>query len=381
MVHLQGQSINKKYDFKGNIHLATQQLFKGLIIMSDSWKNILVTPTSTIKEVLKVIDKASLKLALVVDNEHRLLGTVTDGDIRRAIIDGKPLTTKIVRIMFTSPTTALIDTPRNQLLDLMDKKKLLSIPLVKNGQVVGLETLQQVIQKKQYDNPVFFMAGGFGTRLRPLTLNCPKPLLKVGDKPILETVLINCISAGFHDFYISTHYLPEMIQDYFGNGDKWGISIKYIHESVPLGTGGAIGLLPKELPDLPIIVMNGDVLTTVNLEHLLNFHNKTNASATMCVREYEYQVPYGVIESEKLQIKSMVEKPIHRFHVNAGIYVIGRKIIESVKVNEKIDMPTLLEKYLDDKVMMFQFQDYWLDIGRIDDFNRAQADITSLDLI
>ena len=348
--------------------------------MSHNWQDILVPPNYSIQKTLKVIDKESLKLALVVDEKNQLLGTVTDGDIRRALINGKPLATHIVDIMFTSPTTASINTPRNELLNLMDKKKLLSIPLINNGQVVGLETLQQVIQKKRYDNPVFFMAGGFGTRLRPLTLNCPKPLLKVGEKPILETVLINCISAGFHDFYISTHYLPEMIQDYFGNGDKWGVSIQYIHETEPLGTGGAIGLLPKDLPNLPIVVMNGDVLTTVNLEHLLSFHNKTNACATMCVREYEYQVPYGVIQGERHQIKSMVEKPIHRFHVNAGIYVLSRKIIDSVKINEKVDMPTLLERHLDGKIMMFQFQDYWLDIGRMDDFNKAQADITSLDL-
>jgi len=348
--------------------------------MKNNWQNILVEPSSSIQEVLKVIEKASLKLALVVDSNKKLLGTVTDGDIRRALINNRPLATPIDKIMFTTPTTALIETPKEELLCLMKKKDLLSIPLIKNGQVVGLETLHQAIQKKQYDNPVFFMAGGFGTRLRPLTLNCPKPLLKVGTKPILETVLINCISAGFHVFYISTHYLPEMIQDYFGNGDKWGISIQYIHETVPLGTGGAIGLLPKDLPNLPIVVMNSDVLTTVNLENLLSFHNETNASATMCVREYEYQVPYGVIESEEYQIKSMEEKPIHKFHVNAGIYVIGRKIIDSVKKNERIDMPTLLEKHLDDKVMMFHFQDYWLDIGRIDDFNRAQTDIASLDL-
>lgn len=348
--------------------------------MSNKWQNILVAPSSSIQEVLKVIDKESLKLALVVDDKNKLLGTVTDGDIRRALITGKPLTTNIVEIMFSAPTTALINTPKTELLDLMNRKELLSIPIVKDGQVVGLETLQQVIQKKKHNNPVFFMAGGYGTRLRPLTLNCPKPLLKVGNKPILETVLINCISAGFHDFYISTHYLPEMIQEHFGNGDKWGVSIRYIHETEPLGTGGALGLLPVDLPNLPVIVMNGDVLTTVNLEQLLSFHNENEASATMCVREYEYQVPYGVIESEGHYIKSMEEKPIHRFHVNAGIYVIGKKIINSVKQNEQIDMPTLLEQHLDDKVLMFHFQDYWLDIGRMDDFNKAQTDITSLDL-
>jgi len=346
--------------------------------MSHNWKNILVSPSINIQDVLKVIDKEALQLALVVDSDNYLLGTVTDGDIRRALIHGKPLETTVTEIMFTSPTTVSVETSRNEILEMLDKKGLMSIPILKNGKVVGLETLHHVMNKNKYDNPVFLMAGGFGTRLKPLTDNCPKPLLKVGDKPILETVLLGFIRVGFHKFYISTHYLPEKITNYFGNGEKWGVSIEYVHESKPLGTGGALGLLPNDLPDLPVIVMNGDVLTKVNLEHLLTFHNNNNANATMCVREYEYQVPFGVIESEGHTITSMVEKPLQRFHVNAGIYVISREIIDSVQKNEIIDMPTLLEKHLDNRVLMFPFHEYWLDIGRIDDFNRAQTDIQTL---
>lgn len=348
--------------------------------MSNNWKNILVSPLSNIQEVLKVIDNESLKLALVVDNKKHLLGTVTDGDIRRALINGISLTHSISDIMFETPTIADSSASKVELLELMNNKKLHSIPILDNGIVVGLETIHHITEKTKYDNPVFLMAGGFGTRLKPLTDNCPKPLLKVGDKPILETMLLSFIKAGFHNFYISTHYLPEMIREYFGCGKKWGVTISYVYEENPLGTGGALGLLPKDLPDLPIIMMNGDVLTKVNLESLLAFHKENNASATMCVREYEYQVPFGVIESDGIKIKSMVEKPTQRFHVNAGIYVVGRKIIEQVKDNEIIDMPTLLERYLDDNILMFPFHDYWLDIGRIDDFNRAQKDIKTLGL-
>jgi dTDP-glucose pyrophosphorylase len=343
--------------------------------MSHNWKKILVSPLSNIQDVLKVIDNESLQLALVVDIDNRLLGTVTDGDIRRALINGVPLSHPVAEIMFTTPTTVDSSTSKDQLLELMNIKQLNSIPILDNGIVVGLETIHHITEKATYDNPVFLMAGGFGTRLKPLTDNCPKPLLRVGDKPILETVLISFIKSGFHNFYISTHYLPDMIKEYFGNGDKWGISINYVHEEQPLGTGGALGLLPKDLPELPVIMMNGDVLTKVNLEALLAFHNENDANATMCVREYEYQVPFGVIESEGNKIKSMVEKPMQRFHVNAGIYVVGRKIIEQVKNNEVIDMPTLLERYLDKSVLMFPFHEYWLDIGRMDDFNRAQIDI------
>jgi dTDP-glucose pyrophosphorylase/predicted transcriptional regulator len=349
--------------------------------MSNNWKKILVPPLSNIQDALKVIDNESLQLALVVDLDNRLLGTVTDGDIRRALINGVSLSQPISEIMSTTPTVVDCSTSKEELLELMNAKQLNSIPILDNGIVVGLETIHRITQKAKYDNPVFLMAGGFGTRLKPLTDNCPKPLLKVGDKPILETVLLSFVKSGFHKFYISTHYLPEMVKEYFGNGEKWGVSISYVYEQEPLGTGGALGLLPKDLPDLPVIMMNGDVLTKVDLEGLLAFHNENNANATMCVREYEYQVPFGVIESEGNKIKSMVEKPIQRFHVNAGIYVVGRKIIEQVRVDEVVDMPTLLERHLNESVLMFPFHEYWLDIGRIDDFNRAQVDIQTLGIV
>lgn len=349
--------------------------------MNQNWKNILVSPSATIQEVLEVIDIGCLQLAIVIDEKYHLLGTVTDGDIRRALIAKKHLDTPVSNIMFTEPTVAEINTPREKLLLLMDELELSAIPLLDSGKVVGLETLHQIMRKTKYDNPVFLMAGGFGTRLKPLTDNCPKPLLKVGGRPILETVLISFIKAGFKDFYISTHYLPEMIREYFGNGKQWGVSIKYIHENTPLGTGGALGLLPKNLPDLPVFIINGDVLTKINFEDVLIYHNENNACATMCVREYEYQVPFGVIESDGAKVKSMVEKPTHRYHVNAGIYVINPEIVRSVHRNEVIDMPTLLERYLHNDVFMFPFYDYWLDIGRMDDFNRAQIDIKTLGLL
>ena len=278
--------------------------------MSHNWKRILVSPLSTIQDVLKVIDNESLQLALVVDIDNRLLGTVTDGDIRRALINGIPLSHPIAEIMFTTPTAVDSYTSKEQLLELMNIKKINSIPIVENGIVVGLETIHHITEKVKYDNPVFLMAGGFGTRLKPLTDNCPKPLLKVGDKPILERVILHFIKSGFHNFYISTHYLPEMIQKHFGRGEKWGVSINYVHEEKPLGTGGALGLLPKDLPELPIIMMNGDVLTKVNLEALLAFHNENDANATMCVREYEYQVPFGVIESKGKKSKAW-SKSLH----------------------------------------------------------------------
>lgn len=351
--------------------------------MSHEWRNVLLEPSATILEALDIINKEALRVALVVDKNHSLVGVVTDGDIRRGLLSGINLSDAIEKVMNTAPTVAPLGTPREALAELMESKGILSIPLLRDSQVVGLETLQGALGKPRCENPVFIMAGGFGTRLRPLTDNCPKPMLKVGNKPILETVIRSFIKAGFCNFYISTHYMPEQIHQHFGDGSDLGVKISYVHEEEPLGTGGALGLLPEDLPkDLPLIMINGDVLTKVDFLRLLSFHVENDADATMCVREYDYQIPYGVINGEGSKITSMVEKPIQRFFVNAGVYVVSPRVIQSVKKNQKIDMPTLLEKHMEErqKVLMFPIHEYWLDIGRMDDFNRAQMDILSLGL-
>jgi NDP-sugar pyrophosphorylase family protein len=283
-------------------------------------------------------------------------------------------------VMHTTPITAHSHTSRSELIDVMEQKNILAIPLVDNGIVVGLETLQEALSRPVLENPVFLMAGGFGTRLRPLTDNCPKPLLKVGGVPILETTLRRFIKAGFFNFYISTHYMPEMIRQHFGDGSQWKVKITYVHEEQPLGTGGALGLLPSTMPDLPIIMMNGDLLTTLDFNRLLEYHNSHEADVTMAVREYEYQIPYGVINSDGNKIVSMEEKPFQRFFVNAGIYVVSQRLARSVPQNHAIDMTTLIEEQIAKKqaVLMFPVHEYWLDIGRMDDFHRAQEDILAL---
>lgn len=349
--------------------------------MSHNWENILIGPEVSIKDALGLINDESLRVALVVDEKRILKGVVTDGDVRRGILNNIDLDGPVSSVMNQSPVTARPERSKDELVRLMEEKCVLSVPVIDDdGKVLGLETLHSILAKPKYENPIFIMAGGFGTRLRPLTDDCPKPMLKVGDKPILETVLQSFIKAGFVNFYISTHYMPEKIHAHFGDGDKWGVKIEYVHEDAPLGTGGALGLLPNDLPDLPIIMMNGDVLTKVDFERLLSFHLENDAKATMCVREYEYQIPYGVINGEGNKILSMVEKPVHRFFVNAGIYVVSPEIARALPRNHKVDMPTLLEQRIEcsDSVLMFPIHEYWLDIGRMDDFNRAQSDIFSL---
>ncbi len=345
------------------------------------WESVLVSPETSLEDAVATLDREGLRIVLVVDNDRRLQGTLTDGDVRRSLLKHQPLDIQVHHVMCASPQTVERGWSKERILAVMEKHQLLQLPVVDaSHRVVGLETLHGILHKKQHDNPVFLMAGGFGSRLRPLTQHCPKPLLKVGDKPILELILESFISAGFHRFFVSTHYMPEMIREYFGDGSRWGVSIRYVHEEEPLGTGGALGLLPHDEISLPTFMMNGDLLTTLNFQNLLEFHQENAGVATMCVREYEQCIPYGVIQSEGHRILSMIEKPVHRFFINAGIYLLSPELVKSVKPGTRIDMPTLLEQQIGNgkEVNMFPVHEYWLDIGRMEDFQRAQSDISGL---
>ena len=345
------------------------------------WESILVRPGTPLDEAIAVLDREGLRIVLVVDESRRLLGTLTDGDVRRALLKHVPMNAAVEVAMFTAPTAASRIWSKERILSLMEKQGLLHIPVVDEQQrVVGLETLHGLLQKRHRDNPVFIMAGGLGSRLQPLTDTCPKPLLKVGQKPILELILENFVNAGFHRFFVSTHYMPGMIRDQIGDGSRWGVSIRYVHEEQPLGTGGALGLLPHAEIDVPMVMMNGDLLTNLNFHHLLEFHETHAAVATMCVREYEHRIPYGVVQSEGHRINSMVEKPVQRFFINAGIYLLAPEFVREVPAGLRVDMPTLLEQQIERgrSVNMFPVHEYWLDIGRIEDFQRAQAEIGKL---
>ena len=345
--------------------------------MGHKWKKVTITQTATMQDAIEAINAHGLRVALVVDDKYHLVGVITDGDIRRALLAHLDVSTSVTKVMNASPKTASEKHSKSQLLAIMKRDHILSIPIVDtDGKLVNLKTLHHVINQKRYETPVFLMAGGFGTRLHPLTDACPKPLLKVGGKPILETIIESFINAGFYQFYISTHFLPEMIKNYFGDGAKWDVNIHYIHEESPLGTGGALGLLPDELPDTPIIMMNGDLLTKVDFEHLLNFHQQQDAICTMCGTEYEFQVPYGVIECDGERVTSMVEKPLQKYFINAGIYVVEPALIKQTAKNQRIDMPSLLEQQMakGENVAIFPIHEYWLDIGKMNDFERAQHD-------
>ena len=316
---------------------------------------------------------------MVINPEYQLLGTVTDG-MRRGLLRGVSLENNITEIMNTSPVVADLGATEASKQALMQEKGHRHIPVVDSFGILkdltSLDTFKNVSKK---ENLVFLMAGGFGKRLRPFTESTPKPLLEVGDKPMLENILNMFIESGFEKFAISLHYKAEMIKNYFGDGSQWDVNIQYTEEHEPLGTAGAIGLL-KENPSHPIIVMNGDILTKVNFENLLNFHEFHKSHATMCIREHQLQVPYGTVDVRENEVITIVEKPVFSFFVNAGIYVLDPSIVSLIKKNKLKDMPDLLNDIKDKgkNVSAFPIHEYWLDMGGISDFEKAQLDYKTL---
>ncbi|PIS12115.1 MAG: alcohol dehydrogenase [Bdellovibrio sp. CG10_big_fil_rev_8_21_14_0_10_47_8] len=340
------------------------------------WKEALVSRQTSIREAIQILDKSALQIVLVVDENQRLLGTITDGDVRRGILRGLELSQSVQEVMNPNPTVIRSEDDRETILATMRSRGIHHMPLVDDdGRLVGLDTLDELLQPQRKDNPVVLMAGGLGTRLRPLTADCPKPMIHVGNKPLLETIIENFLSYGFHRFYISVNYKADVVKSYFEDGSKWGANIQYLHETHSLGTAGALSLLP-ETPELPMLVMNGDVLTKVNFAQLLNFHSKKQAMGTMCVREYDFQVPYGVVEIDKHRMLGITEKPIQRFFVNAGIYVLDPAALQFVAQNTFFDMPTLFEKLMEKKkeTIVFPVREYWLDIGQMSDYDRANGE-------
>jgi len=345
--------------------------------MKQHWQQVVIGSDTSLRTTLEVIDRGALQIALVVDGNEKLIGVVTDGDIRRALIRGLSLEHAVGDVMNKRPKVATLQDSKTQLIAMMEGHHLYQLPVVdERGRVVRLESLQALYKQPCFPNPVFLMAGGFGKRLRPYTDDCPKPLLEIGGKPILQTIIENFVKSGFRQFYIAVHFKAEKIKRYFGDGSRWGISIVYIDELEPMGTAGAIGMLPAGLPDVPLIVMNGDILTQIDFARLLAYHNEQQAIATMCVRQYEYQIPYGVVRLDQQRIVGIDEKPLQHCLANAGIYVLDHSLINSIAAQKKLDMPDLFNRQIaaGEAVSMFAVNDYWLDIGREADFLRAQGE-------
>jgi dTDP-glucose pyrophosphorylase len=340
------------------------------------WEQTLIGPDSTLRDALERIDLCGCQMALVVDGNRRLLGILTDGDIRRGLLKGMSLTDTVTSAMRSNPNCARDNDDRATILTLMRKLGVHHIPVLNwDGVVVGLEMVEDFLLPRPREEWVIVMAGGLGTRLKDLTRDTPKPMLKVGSRPLLETIVHNYADQGFRKFYFAVNYKAEQIESYFGHGNELGLEIRYLKETKRMGTAGALSLLPEK-PTNPVIVTNADLLTKQDFGQMLDMHIQAGADATVGVRDYEMQVPFGVIYESNGRLKEIQEKPIHNFNVSAGINILSPQALNLVPENEFFDMPSLFETMLrsDMHVRVHRVDGYWLDIGRIHDYEKANSD-------
>ncbi len=330
-------------------------------------------------EALKAINKTNLYVALIIDKNNKLIGTITDGDIRRGLLNGKKLDSNVQNFMHKDFISIKESELTNINLEKISKENSIPIPILdSDGRVKEILRKDQLIQRcKPSICTAVIMAGGKGKRLLPYTLDCPKPMIFINDKPMLEIILEKCINFGFKRFYISVNYLKEKIIDYFEDGKKWGVDINYLYENQPLGTAGSLKLLPdyKNI-DSSILVLNGDVITNLNFNLLSLFHQKHNADITICAKHNSYTIPFGVINTSGVDLENIIEKPTYDFLVSAGIYLIKPFILDYIQKNIHIDMPDLVslakEKKL--KVVTFPIHEYWLDVGKPETLAKASKD-------
>jgi dTDP-glucose pyrophosphorylase len=336
----------------------------------------LIGPDTTIHTLIERFNSRAEQIGIVVDEQRRLLGTVTDGDLRRGILRGVTTGAPVREIMNTAPRTLSIDQPRDNITGYMRRERVRHLPIVDfAGRAVDLLSLDKLLGPTAQPYPVIIMAGGEGTRLRPLTEHTPKPMLDVGGQPILETIIRRCAAAGFSDFFISVNYRADVIKHHFGDGRLLGVGINYLHEMTPLGTAGPLGQLPPDITS-PVLVLNGDILTKMDPTRLVEFHRDAGAAATMGVREYEFQIPYGVVDIDDSEIRGLREKPVSRQFINAGVYVLDQNALDLLPKDAASDMPSLFTACRAEglKTLAFPIREYWVDIGHLDDYRRANED-------
>ncbi len=345
-------------------------------------ERVLVQSDASVQEAIEAVDRGAVGIALLVDEERHLVGTITDGDVRRAILDRISLNASATVLLkyrpgeYRQPTAAPVQAERSELLRLMQSRAIRHVPLLDDeGRVVGLALLSELIDQPELPLSAAIMAGGYGTRLQPLTEGVPKPMLPVGGRPLMERIIEQLWAVGIRHVSVTTHYKPEIIAEHFGDGHRFGVQINYVNEEQPLGTAGALGLM--ESPEEPLLVINGDILTQVSFQAMFDFHREHRADMTVAVRKYEFQVPYGVVETEGVEISSLVEKPSLGFFINAGIYLLEPIVHRYIPNGRRFDMTDLIECLLADgrRVISFPIREYWLDIGQHGDYEQAQDDL------
>lgn len=334
-----------------------------------------------LKEVVAAIDRSLAKIVLVVDAAGALVGSITDGDIRRALLKGCTLDSPASEVMHKEPYALPIHSTRKQLLEMMEAKDILHIPLLNpNRTVAGLVTRDGLSGRSHamHSNPVIIMAGGKGKRLMPLTTTIPKPMVEISGRPMLEWIIQRFVNQGFGEFYVTLNHLGHVIEEYFGDGSAFGCRIQYVHEPQPLGTAGSLSLLKQQLRE-PFIIINGDIMVSIDFYSIIDYHKTSGAAATVCVHTHRMEVPYGVVKIKNGMLHAIVEKPVHENLISAGIYVMEPDVLRDIPDHTKIDMPNLLGQLIqkDKKVAVFPMREDWLDIGRHDDLERAKNAISS----
>lgn len=344
-------------------------------VSDEPWRQALLHADATLQDAIRNLDETGLQIAMVVSPDGVLVGTITDGDIRRGLLRGLTLGSLLTSVIRREPLVVPPELSRDTALQLMKANLFSAIPIVDaQRRVVGLHLLNELIAPSERSNLMVIMAGGQGIRLRPHTENCPKPLVPVGGKPMLEHIIERAKAEGFHRFVLAVHYLGEMIEDYFGDGSRWQVHIDYVREKSPLGTAGAIGLLDPR-PESAFVISNCDVLTDIRYGELLDFHLRHGAAATMAVRLHEWQHPFGVVLTNGVDIVGYEEKPVARTHINAGVYVLEPKALDALPHGEHCHMPSLFTRLQESgaRTIVYPMHEPWLDVGRVEDLGKMQA--------
>ncbi|MDA9625074.1 nucleotidyltransferase family protein [Candidatus Pelagibacter bacterium] len=345
-----------------------KELFKDKNLL----KEICVNENISIKNTIKKINSSAIQAAIVLNKRKKYYGIITDGDIRRALVNRISINDKVKKIVKKKSLYCSNKSSREEAEKIMQKNKILHLPILdRYKNFIGIHLQDEVISNEKLKNTVLIMAGGFGKRMRPYTLKTPKPMLKINDKPILEHIILKLKKERFKNIFISTHYLKNKIINYFKNGSLYDLDIKYIEEKKPLGTVGALGLLKKQ-NNSTIILCNGDVISNVNINNLLSFHKKNKAFATMAVIEYEHKNPFGVVTTKGFKLSEIIEKPIKKYYVNAGIYAFNPNILQMFKKNTKIDIPELFHNLKKEKkkTLIYPIHEAWKDLGRVEDLKK-----------
>ena len=346
--------------------------------MSDTesrWRRALISPEATLAEAIENLNTVAIKLALCVDAEGRLVGAVSDGDLRRGLLRGLTMQDPVREIANPNPLVVPEGADREVVRAIMKVNKVLQVPVVDaERRVVGLHLWDALDEVRSHDHIMVIMAGGKGTRLRPYTESCPKPMLPVAGKPMLQHIIERAKSQGFRRFVLSLNYLGKMIRDHFGDGSAHGVTIAYVEEDEPLGTAGALSLIQPSLNNA-FVVTNGDVLTDIDYRELIEFRERHSAHGVMAVRMYEWTNPYGVVEMEGVEITGFSEKPVSRSHINAGVYAFSPDVLEYLERDRHCDMPTLFDRLREarHRTVAYPMHEPWLDVGRPDDLERANT--------